>query len=62
LEEDYINNHYHSTKDEYDSSWTFDGGIQDIELLFMIGKKLATETTWPAWKAGSEFKAIREKK
>jgi hypothetical protein len=32
-----------------------------MELLFMIGKRLAFETTWPAWKAGSEFKAIREK-
>ena len=45
----------------YDSSWTFEGGMQDMELLFMIGKRLAFETTWPAWKAGSEFKAIREK-
>jgi Zn-dependent M28 family amino/carboxypeptidase len=61
LEDDYINNHYHEPSDEYNPSWTFDGGLQDMELLFMIGKRLASESSWPAWKAGSEFKAIREK-
>ncbi len=60
-EEDYVAHHYHSQSDEYDSTWTFEGGMQDMELLFMIGKRLAFETTWPAWKPGSEFKAIREK-
>jgi Zn-dependent M28 family amino/carboxypeptidase len=60
-EEDYVTNHYHSRSDEYNPNWSFDGGIQDMELLFLIGKKLAFETTWPAWKSGSEFKAIRER-
>jgi len=59
-EKDYITNHYHARSDEYNPNWTFDGGIQDMELLFLIGKKLAFESSWPAWKAGSEFKAIRE--
>jgi len=61
LEDDYINNHYHQPSDEYNPGWTFDAGLQDMELLFMIGKRLASESSWPAWKAGSEFKAIREK-
>jgi len=61
LEDDYNNNHYHRPSDEYNPNWTFEGGIQDMDLLFMIGKKLASETSWPKWKPGSEFKAIREK-
>jgi Zn-dependent M28 family amino/carboxypeptidase len=61
LEEDYNSNYYHQPSDEYDSSWTFAGGLQDMDLLFLIGKQLAGETKWPAWKPGSEFKAIREK-
>jgi Zn-dependent M28 family amino/carboxypeptidase len=61
LEEDYNNNHYHRPSDEYNPQWTFEGGIQDMELLFMIGNRLASESTWPKWKPGSEFKAIREK-
>ena len=61
LEDDYIQNHYHGRSDEYDPKWTFEGGMQDMELLFLIGKRLAFGTDWPAWKKGSEFKAIREK-
>jgi Zn-dependent M28 family amino/carboxypeptidase len=60
-QDDYVAHHYHSQSDEYDSTWTFEGGMQDMELLFMIGKRLAFETNWPAWKPGSEFKAIRER-
>ena len=61
LEDDYTQNHYHAPSDEYDPKWTFEGGLQDMEMLFLIGKRLASETTWPKWKEGSEFKAIREK-
>ena len=61
LEDDYTANHYHQPSDEFNPNWTFDGGIQDMEMLFQIGKKLASESTWPKWKDGSEFKAIREK-
>ena len=60
-EQDYVTNHYHARSDEYNPNWTFEGGIQDMELLFLIGKKLAFESSWPAWKPGSEFKAIRER-
>ena len=59
--DDYKKNYYHTPSDAYDSTWTFEGGLQDMELLFLIGKRLASETTWPKWKEGSEFKAIREK-
>jgi Zn-dependent M28 family amino/carboxypeptidase len=59
--DDYTANHYHARSDEYNPGWSFEGGMQDMDLLFMIGKRLASETSWPAWKPGSEFKAIREK-
>jgi len=35
--------------------------MQDLALLFLVGKKLAFSAEWPKWKTGSEFKAIREK-
>ncbi|MEO8711367.1 MAG: M28 family metallopeptidase [Parafilimonas sp.] len=60
LEDDYTANHYHRPADEYDSSWTFAGGLEDMQMLFLIGKKLANETSWPQWKPGSEFKAARD--
>ncbi len=33
---------------------------QDARLLFEIGRKLANETTFPNWKASSEFRAVRD--
>jgi Zn-dependent M28 family amino/carboxypeptidase len=61
LDDDYTANRYHGTKDEFDATWTFEGGIQDLQMLFLVGKKLANESTWPQWKTGSEFKAIKDK-
>lgn len=61
-EDDYNDNRYHNTSDAYDSSWTFAGGLQDLRMLYLVGKKLAGESKFPGWKEGSEFKAIRDKK
>ncbi|NQV76627.1 MAG: M28 family peptidase, partial [Bacteroidetes bacterium] len=62
-DDEYTEKHYHRPSDEYDpSTWTFEGGIDDIKLLFQVGKRLAFEEKMPQWKEGSEFKAIREKK
>lgn len=59
----YTKNNYHRPSDEYDATWwRLDGAIEDIKLLFRIGRRLAFSREWPAWKEGSEFKAIRENK
>ena len=61
-ENDYTAKRYHQPSDEYDSSrWDLSGGMEDLNLLFQIGKRLAQGTEWPQWKPGSEFKAVREK-
>ena len=63
LQDEYTAKNYHQPSDEYDpSTWTLDGGINDLKLLFRVGRRLAFEKKWPQWKAGSEFKAIRDKK
>ena len=61
LQEDFVANRYHRPSDQYNATWSFEGGIQDMQLLFLVGKRLAFETSWPKWKPGSEFKSIREK-
>ena len=61
-QDEYTAKYYHQPGDQYDSSrWNLDGGIEDIGLDFLIGKRLAFGDEWPKWKPGSEFKAIREK-
>ena len=60
VDDEYTEKHYHRPSDEYDpKKWTFDGGIEDIKLLFQVGKRLAFEEKMPQWKEGSEFKAKR---
>lgn len=62
LEDEYNENHYHRPSDSFDAAtWTMAGGIDDLKLMFQLGKKLASTEKMPEWKAGSEFKAIREK-
>ncbi len=62
-EDDYTKNNYHQPSDEYDAkTWTVEGAMNDMKILFRVGKRLAFSETWPKWKQGSEFKAIREGK
>lgn len=63
LDDDYNDHHYHRPSDSFDAStWTMAGGIDDLKLLFQVGKRLAAAPKFPEWKAGSEFKSIREGK
>jgi Zn-dependent M28 family amino/carboxypeptidase len=60
MEDEYRDKHYHRPSDEYNDTWNLEGGIEDLKLLFMVGRRLATEDKWPGWKTGSEFKPIRD--
>ncbi|CCW20072.1 Aminopeptidase [Sphingobium indicum BiD32] len=51
---------YHQACDAIDATWKLDGAAQDVALMLDIGHDLATSTRWPQWKAGSEFKAVRD--
>jgi Zn-dependent M28 family amino/carboxypeptidase len=62
LSEEYRSKQYHKPADEFNpSQWDLESSIGDLQLLFQVGKRIAFEDTWPQWKDGSEFKAIREK-
>jgi len=59
-QDDFNATRYHRPADMYDATWNLDGGMEDIELLFQVGKRLAFESTFPQWKEGSEFKKLRK--
>ena len=59
--DEYTAQRYHQPADQIDSTWDLAGGLQDVELVYAIGEKLANSRAWPEWKPGSEFKAIRDK-
>ncbi|MFC7671047.1 M28 family metallopeptidase [Hymenobacter humi] len=60
--QNYTTNMYHKPADQYDPSWDLTGIAQDAQLYFRVGQRLAGETTFPQWRAGSEFKDARKKK
>jgi Zn-dependent M28 family amino/carboxypeptidase len=58
---EYTSSKYHAPGDNYDATtWDFSGMVADLRLLYEVGYKISRETKFPAWKTGSEFKAIRE--
>ena len=60
-QEVYVRERYHQPADEYDPNWNLSGMAQDLTIAFDLGEQLANSREWPEWKAGSEFKAARDK-
>jgi Zn-dependent M28 family amino/carboxypeptidase len=58
---DYVANRYHKPSDEYDPGWDLDGVLQDLAVYYDVGRVLANESSWPNWREGSEFRAIRDR-
>ncbi len=60
-QDDYTANHYHQPSDNYSADMDATGMAQVANLLYRLGYELSNESTFPGWKAGSEFKTVREK-
>jgi Zn-dependent M28 family amino/carboxypeptidase len=58
--EEYTANDYHKPSDEVKPDWDLSGAVEDLALMFNVGYRVAQSPTWPEWKPGTEFKAIRE--
>ncbi|MGH7524924.1 MAG: M28 family metallopeptidase [Gemmatimonadales bacterium] len=59
--DEYTNNDYHNVTDEVKPDWDLSGAVDDLGMLFQTGVRVADSDTWPTWKPGNEFKAIRDK-
>jgi Zn-dependent M28 family amino/carboxypeptidase len=58
--DEYTANDYHQPSDEYREDWDLAGAVDDLHLFFLVGYKLANESTFPGWNEGTEFKAARD--
>lgn len=59
--ESYTKNNYHRPSDDIElATKNLEGAIDDLQLLFKVGRRLAFGNKWPSWKQGSEFKALRD--
>ena len=59
---EYTTANYHRPSDHYTDDWQLDGTVEDGQLFFNVGYRLATEKIYPEWKDGSEFKNARKLK
>ncbi len=58
--DEYTAQHYHKPSDEYRPDWDLSGAIDDLRLFFEVGYRIANESTFPNWRDGTEFKAVRD--
>jgi len=59
--EDYTKNDYHGPSDEVKPDWDLSGAAEDAELFLAVGYRVANADKFPEWKAGNEFRAVRDK-
>lgn len=56
----FTTNCYHQACDAWSPDWDLRGAVQEAELYYAIGARLANGRAWPGWKPGSEFGKIRQ--
>jgi hypothetical protein len=56
---EYGRSRYHQAADEWSPDWDYTGMIQDLSLIYGIGRDLANSREWPGWQPGSEFGPVR---
>ena len=54
-------NIYHQPTDEFSPDWDLAGAIEDVQLDFWLGCKIADADAMPTWNPGDEFEAARKK-
>jgi hypothetical protein len=59
--EAYERNDYHQPSDELRASWDFSGAVEDAQLAFFLGVRVANADAMPRWKPGDEFETARKK-
>jgi Zn-dependent M28 family amino/carboxypeptidase len=59
--EEFDNTDYHKPSDDIKPGWDLSGAVQDLDLFLTMGYRIANATKFPEWRAGNEFRAIREK-
>lgn len=58
--DEYVERDYHKVSDEVKPDWDLTGAVEDTQLLFEVGYRVAQGEKYPEWKPGTEFKAKRE--
>ena len=58
--DEYTSRNYHKVSNEIKPDWNLLGAIEDLQLLFQLGWRVAESKKFPEWKPGTEFKGCRD--
>ena len=56
---DYTRFHYHKPADTYNPHWDLAGLRQELQVLYLTGRRLADQRSRPQWYADSPFRKVR---
>jgi Zn-dependent M28 family amino/carboxypeptidase len=57
--QDYVSRVYHTPLDVPYDDWDLSGAVEDTQLLFRVGLRIADGDPWPEWQPGTEFRRRR---
>ena len=52
MREEYTAKDYHKVSDEIKPDWDLSGAVEDLQLLFQVGYRVAQSKQLPEWKPG----------
>jgi Zn-dependent M28 family amino/carboxypeptidase len=58
--EKFVEKDYHQPSDHIRPDWNFEGMIEDVQLGFAVGVRVANADQGPSWLPGDEFEAARK--
>ncbi len=58
--DEYTNVDYHAPSDQIKPDWDLSGAVEDAQLFFAVGYRVANADAFPEWAPGNEFKAKRD--
>ena len=58
--DEYTGKDYHAPSDQVKPDWDLSGAVEDAQLLYAVGYRVANADKYPEWKPGNEFRAKRE--
>jgi len=61
VRDDYTEHDYHKPSDVIKADWDLSGAVEDLQVFFAVGYRVAQADKYPEWKPGNEFRATRER-
>jgi len=60
-QEEYNGKDYHQPTDQFDPSWDFSGGVEDLKVLAQLGWRIAMQPEMPKYNDGDQFAQVRKR-